>query len=174
MLRDATEADKEKILVWRNHPRVRETHFLMRVITPQEHEGWWATVLAGTRRALIYERSGVPAGVVHFGKFDPAESSAHWGFFLDIDSLEPAGDLLPAWLELEREAIDYAFDTLGLVVLRGETLVHNTVVRQLHRRFGFTESPVFARDVEGIRQEAVVTELTAADHRRRGARSRVR
>ena len=140
----------------------------MRPVSVAEHEQWWTSVAAGDRRVLIYEHAGTPAGVVHFARFDPVDRSAHWGFFLDVDTLEPAGALLPAWLALEREAVDYAFDELELAVLRGETLVRNSAVRQLHRRFGFTESAVFTREVDGVRHEAVMTELPAIHrpHRR--------
>ncbi len=167
MLREAVDADRDRVLAWRNHPRVRQTHFVQRVITEDEHDVWWGSIAPGTRVVLIYEWDGRPSGVVHFSKFDRAEGSAHWGFFLDIDALEPTGELLPAWIELEREAIDYAFDRLGLSVMRGETLTINPVVLQLNRRFGFRLNPPFTRVVDGVEHEAIMTELRVEDRRRR-------
>lgn len=169
MLLDATPADLETIRAWRNHPRVRETHFHMAEITPEQHAGWWQSVVRGERRVLIFRYADRPAGVVHFSQFDPVEGSAHWGFFLDVEGLEATGDLLPAWLEMEREAVDFAFDELKLTWLRGETLIDNAVVRQLHKRFGFTESPVFTREVGGVVHHAITTEMHVANRPRRRA-----
>lgn len=161
MLVEATVADLALIRTWRNHPRVRDTHFYTREITAEQHLGWWASVERGDRKVLVFHYGDRPSGVVHFGHFDPEEGSAHWGFFLDIEGLEERRELLGAWLQLEQEAVDYAFDVLGLTWLRGETLTDNTVVRQLHKRFGFTESPVFEREVDGVTHQAVMTEMHA-------------
>jgi UDP-4-amino-4,6-dideoxy-N-acetyl-beta-L-altrosamine N-acetyltransferase len=169
MLVAATEADLAMIRTWRNHPRVRQTHFYTREITPEHHLGWWRSVENGDRKVLIFHFAERPAGVVHFEQFSPEEGSAHWGFFLDTEGLEERRELLAAWLQLEQEAVDYAFDVLGLTWLRGETLTDNTVVRQLHKRFGFTESPAFSREVDGVVHHAVTTEMHA-DARRRTRR----
>jgi RimJ/RimL family protein N-acetyltransferase len=168
MLKVATEQDLALIREWRNHPRVRESHFYTREISPEQHAQWWQAVTNDEWRVLIFSYEEKPAGVVHFRHFNTDEGSAHWGFFLDIDGLEQRRKLLASWLQLEREAIDYAFDVLGLTWLRGETLMDNTVVRQLHKRFGFTESPVFSREVDGITHLAITTELhvsSRTDHR---------
>jgi len=156
LLREATEEERDLIRRWRNHPRVRESSFVSRPIEAEEHLGWWQGVREGRRRVLIFERSEVPAGVVQFGDIDQAEASAVWGFFLDIEGL--GKELLPAWMELEGEALRYAFEVLGLQILRGETLVANAPVRALNKRFGFTEVGTFTR----ADKPAVSIELDAA------------
>jgi UDP-4-amino-4,6-dideoxy-N-acetyl-beta-L-altrosamine N-acetyltransferase len=156
LLRAATEKERDLIRRWRNHPRVRESSFVTRPIEAEEHLGWWEGVREGRRQVLIFERAGIPAGVVQFGDIDRSESSAVWGFYLDIEGL--GKELLPAWMELEGEALRYAFEVLGLQILRGETLVANTPVRALHKRFGFTEVGALTR----ADKPAVAIELDAA------------
>jgi RimJ/RimL family protein N-acetyltransferase len=66
--------------------------------------------------------------------------------------------LLGAWMRLEKEAVAYAFDTLGLETLGGETLADNKQVLALHRRFGFKETRRYERLVDGEMKTVVWTE----------------
>jgi RimJ/RimL family protein N-acetyltransferase len=66
--------------------------------------------------------------------------------------------MLPAWMNLEKEAIVYAFGTLGLARLSGETLEENKQVLALHRRFRFREVHRYERAVDGVMKTVVVTE----------------
>lgn len=116
-------------------------------IQPLEHAAWWSTQ---TGRVLIYEdESGTPAGVVIF-------NGATWSFYLDVEGLGPR--LLPAWMRLEKEAVEYAFGVLGLDTLGGETLEENKQVLALHRRFGFREVRRYERLVDGVPKTVVWTE----------------
>jgi UDP-4-amino-4,6-dideoxy-N-acetyl-beta-L-altrosamine N-acetyltransferase len=156
VLRPATDDDRDTALTWRNHPDVRRVSLTTHVITPEEHRGWWQRATTDPqRRVLIFEHAGTPAGVVMFSVEDDA---ATWGFYLDIAGLTPSRALLPAWLRLEREAIDYAFDELKVASLGGETLASNTQVLALHRRFGFHETTRYQRPVDGTQQDVVWTE----------------
>jgi RimJ/RimL family protein N-acetyltransferase len=168
VLRDATDADVDMIRRWRNHPKVRGTSIFTDEITPERHARWWAAVSADpARRVLVFEYQGAPAGVVTVNDHDPVAGTAEWGFFLDVDGLTERGALLPAWMELERAAVRYGFDQLGLRALGGRTLAWNTQVLALHRRFGFEEVPdrSYVTSIEGVDQRVVWTELTAARRR---------
>jgi hypothetical protein len=146
MLRPATEDDRDLILTWRNHPSVRAVSLTTHVIQPDEHAKWWA----GRRQTvLIYEDDGVPAGVVIF-------DGGTWSFYLDVEGL--GGRMLPAWMRLEKEAVEYGFGTLGLATLGGETLADNKQVLALHRRFGFRETRRYERLVDGVPKTVVWTE----------------
>jgi hypothetical protein len=134
------------VLTWRNHPAVRAVSLTTRLIGPAEHAAWWATHWHGV---LIYEDEGVPAGVVIF-------NGETWSFYLDSEGLGPR--MLPAWMRLEREAVDYAFGTLGLDRLGGETLEENKQVLALHRRFRFREVRRYEREIDGVLKTVVVTE----------------
>lgn len=158
MLRDAHEDDLPAMRHWRNHPRVRATSFTTHEITPDEHSRWWrATRVDGTRRVLVYQHAGAPAGVVTYTGI--AGGAAYWGYYLDLDGLERHGELLPAWVGLERAAIEHAFGPLGLSLLRGEVLAGNEPVLRLHRRFGFAETGSYRRDVDGVLRDVVTIEL---------------
>jgi RimJ/RimL family protein N-acetyltransferase len=159
-LRDAREEDLEDIRRWRDHPKVRESHIFVDPITPEMHRAWWERVQADPgRRVLVFERSGKGCGVVTIMDHDPVTRTAEWGFFLDIDGLQ--GDLLPAWLELERDAVAYGRDKLNLVAMGGRTLASNRQVLALHRRFGFVEVPErsYTTIIAGAEQRVIWTEL---------------
>lgn len=116
-------------------------------IEPEEHAGWWEK---RWQDVLIYEDDrGVPAGVVIFNENT-------WSFYLDVAGLGTR--LLPAWMRLEKEAVEYAFGTLGLETLGGETLADNKQVLALHRRFGFQETRRYERLVDGEMKTVVWTE----------------
>jgi UDP-4-amino-4,6-dideoxy-N-acetyl-beta-L-altrosamine N-acetyltransferase len=166
VLRDATADDLEAIRRWRNHPDVRAVSFTTHEIGADEHLSWWRAASADpSRRILVYERFGVPSGVVTLADLR-AGVDATWGFYLDIAGLEERGELLPAWLEIEREVVAFAFDELGLTRIYGEMLASNQAVRSLHRRFGFTEAGTSVREVDGQPVEVVTIELLAENRRR--------
>jgi UDP-4-amino-4,6-dideoxy-N-acetyl-beta-L-altrosamine N-acetyltransferase len=158
VLRDVRDGDLPDLRRWRNHPRVRAASFTTHEITEAEHARWWAAVRSDpARRVLVYDHAGAPAGVVTYS--DMADGSAYWGYYLDFDGLERAGALLPAWIGLERAAVEHAFGPLGLSTLRGEVLAGNEPVMRLHRRFGFVEVGAYRRNVDGVPREVVRIEL---------------
>ena len=172
MLREATDDDVPAMRRWRNHEKVRAVSLTTHEIDADEHLAWWGRVKQDpTRIVLIYEHDGVPAGVVTFSDLltDPetGERTADWSFYLDTDGVEAAGTALHAWMGIERDAVAHAFDVLGIQVLRGVTLSENTAVRQLHKRFGFTEIRDFAHEIDGVATPIVQTELRVENRRAR-------
>lgn len=171
MLRPAQARDRDAVLAWRNHPDVRSVSLTDHVITPHEHAAWWSRTLPDpTRCVLIYERGGVPSGTVSFFDItdEGGERSAWWGFFLDVNGLQDRGQLLPAWLEVMREAVDYGVDDLRLDVLHGEVLAENEGVRAGNRRVRIRETGTEERVIGGRSRTVVRLELRADDvHARR-------
>lgn len=168
MLRPATDDDLDTIRLWRNQPPNREVSLHSHEITADEHAAWWSKVRGDrSRQVLIYERGGVPAGVVNFFDLSPDGKSGSWGFFLDAAGLDARGETLPAWLEVMREAVDYAFDRLRLDRLDGEVLENNMAVRQMNRRFRFTEGTPEQREVDGRTITVIPISLRRPDRRRR-------
>ena len=168
MLRAATEDDVDTIRRLRNQQANRDVSITAHEITADEHAAWWAKASVDpTRRVLIYTRDGATAGVVNF--FDLDGPSGAWGFFLDADGLAERGETLPAWIEVMREATAYAFDDLDLEVLTGEVLEHNTVVRQMNRRFRFVEGTPQTRYADG--REIRVIPISLREHDRRKGKS---
>ena len=160
MLREATQSDLEKIRRWRNHPRVRSSSIFTAEITPEGHARWWAEVQADeSRQALVFSHAGNDAGVVLFNDHDRTARTAEWGFFLDVDGLESRSELMPAWVELEREAVRYAFEELMVQEIGGRTLAWNRPVLALHKRLGFIVVPErgYETVIDGSPQRVVWT-----------------
>jgi RimJ/RimL family protein N-acetyltransferase len=150
VLRTATDGDVDIIRILRNQEPNREVSINAHEISADEHAGWWAKASVDpTRRVLIYERDGVTAGVVNFFDLEFDTKTGAWGFFLDAEGLAERGETLPAWIEVMKDATNYAFDELGLDELHGEVLEHNAVVRQMNRRFRFVEGEPETRYAEG-------------------------
>ncbi|WP_117213618.1 GNAT family N-acetyltransferase [Allorhizocola rhizosphaerae] len=170
----AEQEHVESIRRWRNHPQVRGTAIYTKFIPEDMHRAWWESVSADpARHVMIYLRDGVPAGAVTFTDHDPEDGSVEWGFFLDVDGLQERGDLLAAWMELEKEAIAYSFDVMKVTRLGGRTLARNKPVLALHRRFGFVEVPdkSYTTEVDGVLEQVIWTEMTA-DQRRTASQGR--
>lgn len=152
MLRPATESDLDAIRRWRNHPEVQAVSLNREEITPEMHHAWWTAVQNDpTRQVLVYERNGTPCGVVTF--FDltdvEGERSAMWGYYLDNAGLTERGELMPAWMKIQREAVKYADAELALDILEGEVLDHNEAVRRMNARNGFAEISSEEREIGG-------------------------
>jgi UDP-4-amino-4,6-dideoxy-N-acetyl-beta-L-altrosamine N-acetyltransferase len=162
VLRDAVESDVDSIRLWRNHPQVRRASIFTGEITEEGHRAWWVRMSANpASRVLIFEWRGRPAGVVMFLDHDPVARTAEWGFFLDVDGLSEERQLLPAWMELERDAVAYGFGELKLAAMGGRTLAWNAPVLALHKRFGFREVPErrYTTEIDGVDQQVLWTEL---------------
>lgn len=164
MLRPAHDADRDVVLQWRNHPDVRAVSLTQHEITAAEHAAWWGRTLVDPgSRVLVYERREVPSGVVTFFDLDETTRSGWWGYYLDVSGLEAGGQLLMAWIEIQREAIRYAFDELGLELLSGEVFAGNEAVRQLNRRHRFTEVETYQREIDGTPTDVIRVQLRAED-----------
>lgn len=164
MLRPVRDSDRDVVLRWRNHPEVRAVSLTQHEITPQEHAAWWGrTQLDSSSRVFIYERRGIPSGVVTFFDLDGTNASGSWGYYVDLVGLQESGQLLMAWIEIQREAIRYAFEELGLTILQGEVFASNTAVRQLNRRHRFEELDTYQRDIDGTPTDVIRIQLRAQD-----------
>lgn len=150
MLRPATDADRDVILEWRNHPEVRAVSLTQHLISPEEHEKWWeGTKTRSDREVYIYERHDIPSGVVTFFDLDREAGTSWWGYYLDNAGLTERGELLPAWIEIQRQAVRFAWDELGLAELHGEVLDNNAAVRRFNKRNGFEEVETEEREING-------------------------
>ena len=173
VLRAAEPDDVDNILRWRNQSANREVSTYRHLISEAEHAAWWERTAADpTRRVLIFEEEARPRGVVNFFDLDiaGAERSGSWGFFLDNESAVAEGTALMLWVRIMADAVDYAFDELGLDVLEGEVLEHNEVVRLMNRRFRFTEGDREERLVDGRTIAVIPISLRRSDRRVRRSR----
>lgn len=170
MLRPAVDSDMEMMLRWRNQPANREVSINNHEISPEEHEHWWSRAQVDpTRRVLVFEYGGRSLGIVNFFDLDLISETGHrtgaWGFFLDNETLTAEGTTLTAWMQVMKDATNYAFDDLGLDLLTGEVLDGNEAVRVMNRRFGFTEGEAAERETDGRRITVFPIQLRREDRR---------
>ena len=78
-MRTASQDDSEKLFEWRNHPSIRAVSRNSGIITWDDHQRWFASVLAAPDRVLLIgQREGLLVGVVRFDiQGDEAEISIY-------------------------------------------------------------------------------------------------
>jgi RimJ/RimL family protein N-acetyltransferase len=173
VLRPAEDRDLDSMRAWRNQSANRRVSNTQHVISEDEHRAWWERTKSDPARAvLVLEIDGQACGVVNFFDLDldGEERSGWWGFFLDHDGLEASGASFVAWNTVMKEAVDHAFDVLGLDLLQGEVHEENEAVRATNRRFRFTEGEPATREIDG-RSVRVIPISLRRENRRRVRRS---
>lgn len=131
-LRPMQAHDLERVLAWRNHPEVRRHMYTQRLITLEEHRGWFERASQDPQRhLLIYEQEGEPLGFVNLNVVDVAAGRAEWGFYLAPEAPRGSGQ------GLGKCTLIYAFTMLKLHKLCGEVLADNTRSQRFHERLGF-------------------------------------
>lgn len=142
VLRPMSDADLERVLVWRNHPSIRANMYTQHEITPEEHRAWWERVKASpAARFFIYERHGEPTGYVAFSEITPGPATASWGFYTAPTAPRGSGSLMTF------RAMEMVFGTLGLRKLNAEVVRRNVASRALHESFGFQCEGLFREHV---------------------------
>lgn len=138
-LNPLTPADLELILPWRNAPTVRCAMFHHNEITLNEHCAWFEGLRQDPcRRWYLYrDMTGIAQGVVYFTDIDTAKGTAFWGFYTRPEA--PSGTGLP----MLTQALDVAFNEIGLNKLSTKVLVDNLRSLHLHKKIGFTEEDYF-------------------------------
>lgn len=149
-IRPICDDDKPMILLWRNHPEVRQVMLNDHVITEEEHDRWWLSLKCKTDVYLIVLREEQPVAVVNFYAINEHEKTAWWGFYIDNAHITTAKDRIALWLAIEELVINYANHQLMLVTLYCESLALNEMVVALHQRYGFKScsKPIDARATE--------------------------
>lgn len=86
-IRVARQDDSEKLFEWRNHPTIRAASRKPDVINREDHQKWFASVLASSDRLLLIgQREGLPVGVV---RFDIQGEEAEVSIYLVPDIKQP-------------------------------------------------------------------------------------
>lgn len=165
-LRPVRAEDSAVLLAGRNAPQVHPYLFSNHVITPQEHEAWFARRLAGSLPMRLLTANDVPLGVVSLTQHDAEHNRGEWSFYIWADPV-PRGAgtcMLAAFL-------DELFLSRGLRKLGAQVLAGNERSLRLHRKLGFRDEGVLrAHVVKGQEPcDAVVLGLLAQEWRQRRA-----
>jgi UDP-4-amino-4,6-dideoxy-N-acetyl-beta-L-altrosamine N-acetyltransferase len=142
-LRLLTEEDLDMVLAWRNSDRIRSVMYSDHIITPGEHKRWFDR-LEQTSSAvhLIFEFNSRPIGTVYYTDIDTVNRKCFWGFYLGEEGLPYGIGMLMGILGLE-----YAFVTLQIRKLCGETFAFNTRGVEFFRKLGFRQEGLFQKHV---------------------------
>lgn len=130
---DLNMEEKEKILQWRNHPKIRKWMFRESPIELDEHLRFIDTLKHRKDRLyFLIKKEGNPIGVIDLTEIDSSKKIAHFGIYSN-PALRGKGGILM------RVLTSYAFNRLKLKSLVAEVFHDNKKAIQLYRRFGFQE-----------------------------------
>lgn len=165
-LRPLMAADKDRILAWRNSPDVRAYMYTDHVISPEEHDRWWAGIPEDdSRRYWVIEMDGAPVGLANLYDLDRRNQRTAWAYYLADPSTrgKGLGSYVEYWM------LEYVFEGLGFAKLWCEVLASNEPVWKLHETFGFTVEARFRGHVikQGERANVLGLGILAADWRAR-------
>jgi UDP-4-amino-4,6-dideoxy-N-acetyl-beta-L-altrosamine N-acetyltransferase len=158
--RPVAEADRARLLAWRNAPEVAAYMYSDHVITSAEHDRWFDGQRSDSTRAYwIIEMDQTPVGLVNL--YDIAADECAWAYYLADPATRGRG--VGAFVEFRM--LDRVFTDLGLQRLWCEVLEDNETVWKLHQSFGFEMVDRLAgRAVKGgVAEDALRLKLTR-DH----------
>jgi UDP-4-amino-4,6-dideoxy-N-acetyl-beta-L-altrosamine N-acetyltransferase len=166
-LKPMSYEDLDLVLTWRNSPRVRENMYTNHVITTEEHQRWFEKASRDPSKRLLMcvDESNIAVGVVSFSDIDPVHKRATWAFYSGESSRRGVGS------EMERLALDFAFENLGLEKLNCEVLSFNMPVVDFHRKYGFRVEGIFRGQYS---RDGVVHDVFRLAHFRRDWLEQVR
>ena len=162
ILRDLTEADRERLHIWRNSPDVAAYMYTDHQISRAEHDGWFDGLAGDLRRRYwIIELDGQPVGLANLADIDLRNSRCAWAYYLAEPSVRGlgVGSYIEFWM------IEHVFGTLGLNKLCCEVLASNTPVWQLHLTYGFTREALYRQHIlkAGQYEDVIGLGLLASD-----------
>jgi UDP-4-amino-4,6-dideoxy-N-acetyl-beta-L-altrosamine N-acetyltransferase len=137
-IRDIKPSELELMLDWRNAPQVRRNMYNQHIIGLSEHLIWWRNTAGSLdKKYFMYERGGLPAGIVGFTDIDQRNKNTSWAFYSSPEAPQGTGS------RMEYLALNYAFEELHLHKVSCEVLAFNSSVIKLHEKFGFSIEGVF-------------------------------
>ena len=142
-LRKLEENDLELVLRWRNSERIRINMFNDKVITLDEHIGWFHRIQDNPRIDYqIFLMNQKPVGVVCFTEIDEVNQKCHWGFYLgETEIPRGTGNIMGFY------GLKYIFETRQMRKVSGEVLVFNEKSVRFHERLGFRKEGYFVEHI---------------------------
>lgn len=136
-------SDRDRMLEWRNHERVRAVSVNDRRIPPDEHAAWFERAVADrSDQLLVVGWDGQPVAVVQLESIDLAQMTSSWGVHLGVFDVPPGvGAALPLI------GLGLGFGRWQLRRMTAQVLATNRNMVSMHRRFGVP--------IEGLRRQHV-------------------
>lgn len=143
-IRPITPNDTDKIIAWRNNPRVRRNFIDQNLLTKEIHTRWLETVVnTGKAEQFIIEADGTGVGSVFLRDIDNAHKKAEFGIFIGEDGYAGKG----VGTEAARKILEYAFDSIGLNKVFLRVLADNAAAIRSYEKCGFVREGCFREDV---------------------------
>ena len=141
-VRPFAPADLERLFLWNNRDKVRESRYYEQPITWEDHRSWFKSQSHRGARFLICEWNQRPIGAVEFMEIQWQHGRGQWGFYLCDDELPKGTGTAMCYA-----GIDYAFQTLRFRKITAEVLSSNVISRRLHHTLGFSQEGCFREHV---------------------------
>ena len=124
------QADRDRLLAWRNRDAVRTVSLSQSLIEPEQHQAWFSKLLLEREGQLgIVCNDERPVGVIQLDQLDLQTSEATWGCHLgEIDVAPGFGATLPIL------GIALGLRGWGLKQLNAEVMAANKNMLGIHRR----------------------------------------
>lgn len=163
-LRLMTREDTEKIVTWRNNPRVRFHFIYQELFTTKGHEKWFDTMIETGKAVqfIICEKdTDRPIGSVYFRDINETHKKAEYGIFIGEDDAVGKG----LGTEVCKLACRYGFETYGWNKIMLRAFADNTQAIKSYENAGFRKEAVLKEDVciDGIFRDIVFMALFAGD-----------
>lgn len=142
-LRIMTGEDTERIISWRNNPRVMKNFIYQKPFTKEGHENWIRTMVdTGKVVQFILEdlSDDRPVGSVYFRDIDKVSRKAEYGIFIGEDDAVGKG----FGSEAAVLALRYAFEELGLHKVFLRVFEDNQAAVRSYEKAGFVQEGYFA------------------------------
>lgn len=140
-------SDTEKIVEWRNNPRVRNNFIYQKPFTKEGHENWIRTMVdTGKVVQFIIEDlvDGQPVGSVYFRDIDTEHQKAEYGIFIGEDSAVGKG----FGSEAAELAVAYGFEELNLHKIFLRAFSDNGAAIRSYEKAGFVQEGYFKDEVQ--------------------------
>lgn len=142
LLRPITWEDTERIVQWRNNPKVRENFIFQAPFTKELHSNWIRNkVVTGevVQYIIVLADTGTPIGSIYYRDVDYDNETAELGIFIGEDVARGHGygtQALTAFL-------DFGLHGIGLHRIQLRVLAQNEPARRSYLRAGFQEEGTF-------------------------------
>jgi UDP-4-amino-4,6-dideoxy-N-acetyl-beta-L-altrosamine N-acetyltransferase len=144
ILRDIESNDKDMIREWRNKSEISEYMYTDHIISPEEHERWFTSVLNDpTSRYWIIVCDNKDVGLVNIYDLDTKNQRCFWAFYVAEKSARGKG----VGSFVEYSILEYTFGDLELNKLCCEVLGFNKPVVNMHNSFGFQKEGLFRKHI---------------------------
>lgn len=135
-IRPMTEDDLMTVLNWRNHPEIRRYMYTLHEISLAEHVNWFEqSRQEEARHLLLYEENNLPLGFINLHVIADG-GIANWGFYAAPYAPKGTGRCMGD------AAIRYAFGSIGIRKICGQSLLFNERSIKFHLNLGFQQEGV--------------------------------